>query len=212
MRSLRIILALFFLPYISVAQLHYALEPNTEGFLFASKPRLLADPGIPFNIVSPFGPLKVKKNNLYLETGLFYANAGLSWVEDASRKCHRATGFTIPIRFGFIKDEIKFIGISHYFTYNIYYKQKTVDTLSGKTQVLVKEFGSDHIRKFYPAISIDLGLSLMDVGRFSVRLKYYYLNFFNRKHTEQIEGMTVKPYESIDFKHFAIVIGYNPGL
>ena len=171
-------------------------------------PRFAIDFGIPFNVIGPYAP--IVNESAFLETGFFITNKGFIYEFENSRFVHRTFGVSIPLRAGVIVNQNIYLGAGHIFNFPFHYKEKKFSAGGFKDkEIRVSEFFSSRVLPFYPALEVSAGMSFHRVGRFSLRLQTFYLDFFNVAFEEN--GVT--PYSSILVENkLNFLISYNPGL
>ncbi len=177
-----------------------------------SKPRLSIDIGIPFTIVGPYAP--IVNNSIFIESGLFVTNNGFIYEKGDYKYIHRTLGLSIPIRIGKIMKEKYYLGVGHQFNFPFHYKLKRFDAGTRKNkEIITKEFFSKRVSKYQPCLEVSFGIMYHKYGRFSIRAKLFYTDFFNVDYSETVNDLEVKPYESIAIsQHFGITFSYSPGL
>ncbi len=210
MRALHLTIVLILLSrLVTFGQIQVASVTVNDTVSLRGIPRLAFDIGIPVNIMGPYAVIRDEKT--YMESGLFVTNKGFIYEQDGARFVHRLFGINIPIRGGVIIDDKYYVGAGHNFNIPFHYKAKRFDAGGFKNkEILTSEFFSKRTARFYPSIEISAGVSIHGVGRFSVRLQTFYLDFFNPAFEE--DG--VLPFEAlvVENKLNLVVISYNPGL
>lgn len=144
-------------------------------------------------------------DNLGFYSGIGIRNIGINFLPDDTLFIKRrsySAGIPIAIKLGsFDKGYFLFGGAE--FEMMFHYKEKIF--IDGKKEDKETEWFSERTNLFNTSIFVGIQFP----KGINIRFKYYMNDFLNKDYTEEIDGITIKPYKNTSTQLFYISIGYN---